>query len=114
MPLRPPADYSSTLRVVSVGICLVALTVALTRSTLPAVGDTTHSLPHGGFYRDGTKCIKYHGPAAKPVSNLWPVLAVILIPALLYALRGRASDSPSRNCNLVHCQRCHPPVRVDN
>nr|QQG34555.1 TGB2 [Tagetes carlavirus 1] len=62
MVLTPPPDHTRTFLVAAIGASVVLLVYVYSRSTLPGVGDNLHSLPHGGFYRDGTKTIHYGAP----------------------------------------------------
>ncbi|ACN66298.1 12 KDa protein, partial [Verbena latent virus] len=62
MPLIAPPDNTRTFLCLAVGISLSLFIGLYTRNTLPHVGDLHHSLPHGGFYRDGTKTISYLKP----------------------------------------------------
>lgn len=63
MALTPPPDYTRVFLFLAIGVCLVALVLVYSRSTLPTVGDPWHNLPHGGFYKDGTKQIYYGAPS---------------------------------------------------
>nr|QCY49521.1 triple gene block 2 protein [Shallot latent virus] len=84
MPLSPPPDHTKTYFACAVGVCIALCLYALTRSTLPHVGDNIHSLPHGGCYQDGTKRIVYNSPARNfPSSNL---LLSLTSPLCLLAL----------------------------
>lgn len=62
MPLTPPPDYTKVLIAIAVGFSCALVISLFTRSTLPQVGDQIHSLPHGGWYKDGTKQIFYGRP----------------------------------------------------
>nr|QYF50182.1 MAG: triple gene block protein 2 [Guangdong betaflexivirus] len=62
MALTPPPDYSRAVLCCAIGLSLVLLVLVYSRSTLPGVGDNLHSLPHGGYYKDGTKTIHYNPP----------------------------------------------------
>nr|QQG34561.1 TGB2 [Stevia carlavirus 1] len=62
MALSPPPDYTKAVLCCAIGLSLVLLVLVYSRSTLPSVGDNLHSLPHGGYYRDGTKTIHYNAP----------------------------------------------------
>nr|AFV36798.1 TGB2 protein [Garlic latent virus] len=84
MPLSPPPDHTKTFFASAIGICIALGLYTLTRSTLPHVGDSIHSLPHGGCYQDGTKRIVYNSPARNfPSSNLFSSLST---PLCLLAL----------------------------
>ncbi|BBD14451.1 triple gene block 2 [Cherry virus B] len=70
--LTPPPDNLRFLTPIAVGLAVGIVIYALTRSTLPGVGDNIHNLPHGGDYRDGTKTIQYYRPKGSfPSSNLF-------------------------------------------
>lgn len=62
MPLTAPPDHTKTWTVAAIGLSIVLFTLVYSRSTLPQVGDNIHSLPHGGYYKDGTKQIFYGAP----------------------------------------------------
>ncbi|AFV31419.1 TGB-2 [Rubus canadensis virus 1] len=94
MPLTPPKDYTGAAISVVIGLCIAFAFHSLTRSNLPHAGDNIHHLPHGGFYKDGTKVVAYGGPQSRfPSSNLFSssfsslsVLCVILLlSGLIYA-----------------------------
>nr|ACM45987.1 triple gene block protein 2 [Helleborus net necrosis virus]ACM45993.1 triple gene block protein 2 [Helleborus net necrosis virus] len=106
MPLSPPPDHSRSFLALAVGLTLAVCLFALTRSTLPHVGDNIHSLPHGGCYRDGTKQISYGKPAGRvPSSNLFSgfgfstalFIAVVLAGLTIY--KGRRTTV----CHLCRC-----------
>nr|ANH10862.1 triple gene block gene protein 2 [Opuntia virus X]ATU47238.1 TGB protein 2 [Opuntia virus X] len=105
-PLRltPPPDYSKAVTSLTIGLTLVLAVYAVTRSTLPTVGDSSHSLPHGGFYKDGTKTVKYLGPSDNHSKHI-PLLAVLVIIALIYASSffpsGRRTGTCS-SCGTAH------------
>lgn len=106
MPLSPPIDYSRVFIAIVIGSTIGLALFALTRSTLPHVGDNLHSLPHGGRYRDGTKSIDYCGPRKSfPSSSLFgsssgslPALAVILLVAVIIAISS-LKQNKTRVCN---------------
>ncbi|QNJ34489.1 triple gene block protein 2 [Aconite virus A] len=106
MPLSPPIDYSRVFIAIVIGTTIGLALFALTRSTLPHVGDNLHSLPHGGRYRDGTKSIDYCGPRKTfPSSSLFgysgsnlPALAVFLLVAVIIAISSR-QQTTTRACN---------------
>lgn len=106
MPLSPPIDYSRVFIAITVGVTIGLALFALTRSTLPHVGDNLHNLPHGGRYRDGTKSIDYCGPRKSyPASSLlglsknsYPALIVVGLVGVIIALNSLRCDSP-RGCN---------------
>jgi hypothetical protein len=107
--LTPPPDHSKTLFAAVVGVSLAVLVFTLTRSTLPHTGDNIHSLPHGGHYRDGTKVIGYNSPngtRSGPQKTI-PLVLVIILPAIIYALSHRRSTRPCSNplCPASHNQR---------
>lgn len=90
MPLTPPPDYSKAILCAAGGVAAALILGVYTRSTLPFVGDQAHSLPHGGFYRDGTKAV-FYGSAGRLnsiegtrnlVSQPWAL--VLLLSALIF------------------------------
>lgn len=105
MPLTPPPNYTKAVLAVAIGVSLALLVGLYTRSTLPHVGDLSHSLPHGGFYADGTKTVSYGGPrklnsVEGAVSNKHYAWALVLVlTALILALSGRSHscDACRRN-----------------
>nr|AFI57887.1 TGB2 [Zygocactus virus X] len=105
-PLRltPPPDYTKTLLPLTVGLGLTLVIFSLTRSTLPAVGDSSHSLPHGGWYRDGTKLVHYHKPQS-PGTSWTPILLVLGLSAAIYVSHLFSTRSCARHC--PHCGAKH-------
>ncbi|UUB84582.1 triple gene block protein 2 [Blueberry virus S] len=95
MPLTPPPNYTQAVTAVCIGVSLALLTGLLTRSTLPVVGDLQHNLPHGGRYRDGTKCIEYRGPGklnsveSRGTWGTQPWLLVIVLVGAIILLSKR-------------------------
>jgi len=108
MPLSPPPDHTKAVLAIAIGVACALSLFTLTRSNLPHVGDNIHHLPHGGLYRDGTKCITYGAPARKwPASNLFnsgnfPALAVVLALSAIIVYR---SSGVNRICQ--HCEHSH-------
>lgn len=100
MPLTAPPDYSKVLIPAVLGLTVALCIFALTRSNLPHVGDNIHSLPHGGNYKDGTKCVTYKSPGKNfPSSNLFGsggkfqiAAFVILLIGLIHALSKRSGN----------------------
>nr|BAI60069.1 triple gene block protein 2 [Melon yellowing-associated virus] len=62
MSLTPPADYSKSLLAIAIGSGVALAIYTTTRSTLPHVGDSQYSLPHGGTYCDAAKKVIYGSP----------------------------------------------------
>nr|BAU20380.1 triple gene block protein 2 [Daphne virus S] len=62
MPLTPPPDYTTAVLVAAATLGATLFISSLTRNTQPQVGDNIHSLPHGGYYKDGTKVVHYGAP----------------------------------------------------
>ncbi|BBI37362.1 triple gene block protein 2 [Cnidium virus X] len=94
MPLTPDTQQQ-TFRTLIACVCVVAAFWALTRSTLPHVGDPSHSLPFGGWYKDGTKSFAFNGQQSGPNSNhksLALVLALVII-IVLHALARRSNNN---------------------
>nr|WHB10687.1 triple gene block 2 [Tulip virus X] len=103
--LTPPTNLGKPVLAVSVGLSLALLAYTATRSTLPHVGDTTHSLPHGGRYVDGTKRIDYFRPHSPNSNPTYPfILLTVLILSGLILLLSRRGPAPAR-CPC--CQRPH-------
>nr|WDS52200.1 MAG: triple gene block protein 2 [Opuntia potexvirus A] len=105
-PLRltPPPDYSKIALPVSIGLGIAVVVYTLTRSTLPRVGDPSHELPHGGWYKDGTKTVLYNSPSQLTGSHI-PFLLALLLPILIYVSSLPCTRSPTRVCN--HCGSKH-------
>lgn len=108
MPLTPPPDYTKTILSAVVGCTFAVAVWALTRATIPQVGDRDHYLPHGGWYKDGTKAVHYYRPGklnsveghSRGLSfQPWAltILLVAIIIALSYLDRSRC-----RTCGQVH------------
>ncbi|QGT76800.1 P3 [Citrus yellow mottle-associated virus] len=103
MPLQPPPDHSWTYRILALGTAFALFTLTLTRDTSRHVGDPSHSLPFGGYYRDGSKVVHYNSPrATRPTSNttLWALLPITLI-LVIHALHRLNHRDHSCRCN--HC-----------
>nr|ABI95137.1 TGB2 protein [Coleus vein necrosis virus] len=100
MPLKPP-DNTKSILAIATGAGLALVLYTLTRSTLPQVGDNIHSLPHGGFYKDGTKTISYCSPSktfpgsilAVP-GSLWPFVAVVVLTCLILLTNRKEMRCP--------------------
>lgn len=105
-PLRltPPPDPTKAILPLTLGLGLALVVFTLTRSTLPNVGDTAHSLPHGGWYKDGTKTVFYAGPR-KPFTNWSPFLLVLgltLAVYVSYLFESRSRVGPCNHCGSKH------------
>nr|BAU68243.1 12 kDa protein [Cactus virus X] len=105
-PLRltPPPDHTRTLLPLTLGLGLSLVVFALTRSTLPSVGDSSHSLPHGGWYRDGTKTVFYSGPK-KTAINWSPSILVLFLTLAIYVsylFESRSRAGPCSHCGSNH------------
>nr|AKK31153.1 triple gene block protein 2 [Cactus virus X] len=105
-PLRltPPPDPAKVVLPLTIGLGLALIVFTLTRSTLPSVGDSSHSLPHGGWYKDGTKTVFYSGP--RRISTNWsPVFLVFSLTLAIYVsylLESRSRSRPCNHCGLKH------------
>ncbi|QIL68842.1 triple gene block protein 2 [Papaya virus X] len=108
LTLTPPADLSKVYLPLAIGIALTLVIYAITRSTLPYVGDSTHALPHGGFYKDGTKTIHYHGIGRnfRTSAGLLPLLLAFSLPLIIYVSSLPFLRSSTRSC--PHCSQQHP------
>jgi hypothetical protein len=97
MPLTPPPNYTQIYVAAAIGTSIALTLGLLTRNTLPTVGDLQHNLPHGGTYRDGTKCVHYFKPAklnSIESRNSWgtqPWALVIILTALIIALSRKSN-----------------------
>ncbi|QYF50249.1 MAG: TGB2 protein [Xinjiang sediment betaflexivirus 1] len=101
MPLVPPADHSRAFFALAVGAALAIFAWTITRSTLPQVGDNVHSLPHGGYYRDGTKTIHYGGPGIsrdRAFIRASPELMWLVVIALIVAIWLSNKVGQKRTC----------------
>lgn len=101
MPLVPPADHSKSFLALSIGVALAVFAWTVTRSTLPQVGDNIHSLPHGGYYRDGTKAIHYGGPGSvgdKAFIKASPELMWVVVMCLIAAIWCSTKFGQRRTC----------------
>ncbi|QKV50511.1 TGB2 [Grapevine foveavirus A] len=109
MSFQQPADWSKSLKPLIIGAGVALVVHFLRTSNLPPVGDNIHSLPHGGFYQDGTKRVHYCGPKGEfPGTGLFKLgnsqlalVTVILLSALIYAIEKFSPRGP-RRCS------CHP------
>lgn len=96
MPLTPPPDYTKVFLAIAVGFSCALVISLFTRSTLPHVGDQIHSLPHGGWYRDGTKQIFYGRPNKLNsvekqgflVGYPWAFVIILVALIILSSIRG--------------------------
>lgn len=108
MPLTPPPDYTRVFASAVLGATLALIAWTLSRNTLPQVGDREHYLPHGGFYRDGTKVVRYFGPSrlnsleGRTGGGLWQPWAVVVV--LVAAIVGL---SRGFNQRCAKCGQCH-------
>ncbi|ABP37858.1 triple gene block 2 protein [Phlox virus S] len=107
MPLTAPPDHTKTAVVAAAGLTLVLFTLVYSRSTLPQVGDNIHSLPHGGYYKDGTKQVIYGSPnrlnSLERAVNLkfQPWAYVLCLIALIYIV-GLFERRGVCSCGRVH------------
>nr|UOF93410.1 triple gene block 2 protein [Viola mottle virus]BCT36591.1 triple gene block protein 2 [Tulip virus X] len=103
--LTPPINLGKPVLALSVGLSLALLAFTATRSTLPHVGDTTHSLPHGGRYVDGTKRIDYFRPQPTHSNPTYPfvLLTILILSGLILLLSRRAHTTPRCPC----CKQLH-------
>nr|QPK40614.1 TGB2 [Pitaya virus X]BDG58724.1 triple gene block protein 2 [Pitaya virus X] len=101
-PLRlsPPPDYTKVVFPLTLGVGIALIAFTLTRPTLPTVGDSQHSLPHGGWYRDGTKTVAYNSPHYYS-SSFIPFLAVLGLTLLIYVSSLCSGRGATRSC--PHC-----------
>ncbi|AUG45970.1 TGB2 [Babaco mosaic virus] len=103
--LTPPSDNSSAILAVAVGIGLALFTFTLLSYKLPVPGDNIHSLPFGGYYRDGTKSISYNSPRSQAsASKSVPALLVLALVAAIYGItwgdKNRARGVRACPCHL--------------
>nr|QDK54731.1 triple gene block protein 2 [Apple stem pitting virus] len=118
MPFSQPPDYSKSVFPVAVGVAVAVVLFALTRSTLPQVGDNIHNLPHGGNYQDGTKRISYCGPKDSfPSSSLIPSgtpmilgIVVFLIFAIHVSEKWFGSGRRRCTCCVLNAPSCTATV----
>lgn len=109
MPLLPPPDNSKAIFACAIGAGAALVIFVTTRSTLPHVGDNIHSLPHGGYYQDGTKRVAYCSPGRNyPFSGLFAPFSrssvIVLIIALSFAI---FCTRPRRENTCIACGRAH-------
>nr|QJX15396.1 triple gene block protein 2 [Carnation latent virus] len=107
MPLLPPPDHTKAVLAISIGVVVAVVIFALRSNNLPAVGDNVHSLPHGGFYKDGTKTVFYGskvnaGSVSEHTARILskPYAAFALICGVLFL-----SFFNKKKCNCT-CDRC--------
>nr|BAU45631.1 triple gene block protein2 [Alternanthera mosaic virus] len=102
--LTPPADHSKAVLAAVVGVSLALIINSFLVYRLPSPGDNIHNLPFGGSYRDGTKSIHYNSSRAQnTVSGVSPLLIVLILSALIYALSCRGGRG---NTRLHRCPCC--------
>lgn len=107
MPLTPPPNYTNCVLALVIGVSLAVVVSVYTRSTLPRVGDTQHELPHGGWYKDGTKQVYYNQPCKlnsieKPYtfwSQPWFIVSTLVL--LIVCVNAYESSRCAR-CGSVH------------
>ncbi|AXG65488.1 ORF3 [Potexvirus sp.] len=104
--LTPPKDYTNSALALALGIGTALVIHFTRRSSLPFAGDLTHSLPHGGCYRDGTKSVTYNRPSTDHQPTFIISTLAILLPALIYLSSRFSSMFNSPKC--AHC-RAHMP-----
>nr|UCJ00313.1 triple gene block 2 [Cherry green ring mottle virus] len=111
MSLKPPTDFSKPLLFAVAGVSLALLCAAYKSHYLPSVGDNIHSLPHGGYYSDGTKSISYNGLNCQqnhnqnfPFGNnkLIPLTLVLFVSFLIYVSSKFSDRSPSIQHYCIH------------
>ncbi len=107
MPLTPPPDYTKVVASAVLGITLALVVGLFTRSTLPRVGDSQHSLPHGGWYRDGTKLVHYNRPdklnSVEGHKSSWnQPWAVVFLLSLLIIVAERLQRGACPRCGGRH------------
>nr|UCJ00159.1 triple gene block 2 [Cherry green ring mottle virus]UCJ00187.1 triple gene block 2 [Cherry green ring mottle virus] len=111
MSLKPPTDFSKPLLFAAAGVSLALLCAAYKSHYLPSVGDNIHSLPHGGYYSDGTKSISYNGLNCQqnhsqnfPLSNnkLIPLALVLFVSFLIYVSSKFGNRSPCIQHYCIH------------
>ncbi|AJP16555.1 TGB2 [Alfalfa latent virus] len=101
MPLIAPPNNSNSYLALAIGAGFAIIIFTLRSNQLPHVGDNIHSLPHGGFYRDGTKVIQYNSPVRTPnnwfkgPNNIQALALVLLVIGLIHA----SSVKISRGCS---------------
>nr|QHA79266.1 triple gene block 2 [Papaya mosaic virus]QHA79271.1 triple gene block 2 [Papaya mosaic virus]QHA79281.1 triple gene block 2 [Papaya mosaic virus] len=102
--LTPPPDHSKSVLAVAVGLGL-ALVIHFSLSyKLPTPGDNIHSLPFGGYYKDGTKTVHYNSPGRGPkVSGPAPILLVFALIFALHVLRKRDTSHRPHHSGCPHC-----------
>nr|ALP45857.1 triple gene block protein 2 [Cherry green ring mottle virus] len=111
MSLKPPTDFSKPLLFAVAGVSLALLCAAYKSHYLPSVGDNIHSLPHGGYYSDGTKSISYNGLNCQQnysqnfsLSNnkLIPLALVLFVSFLIYVSSKFGNRSPCIQHYCIH------------
>nr|QVX32688.1 triple gene block protein 2 [Potato virus M]UZP17326.1 Triple gene block 2 Protein [Potato virus M] len=108
MPLTPPPDFTKVYLSAALGVSLALVVWLLTRSTLPVVGDRDHNLPHGGWYRDGTKSVFYNSPGrlnsieARKAPLLGQPWAIVVLLVLLIWASHKLGRPSCRACGGSH------------
>nr|AAB81270.1 12K protein [Potato virus M] len=108
MPLTPPPDFTKVYISAALGAVLAAVVWLLSKNTLPAVGDRDHRLPHGGWYRDGTKSVFYNSPnklnsiESRSASLLGQPWALVILLIVLIWASGRVGRTNCRACGGLH------------
>nr|WJN65813.1 TGB2 [Phlox virus M] len=108
MPLTPPPDYTKTFFAAAVGVTLALIVWLLTKNTLPISGDRDHNLPHGGWYRDGTKAVQYNRPCklnsieGHNRSFLAQPWALVILLVLLILLSCKLNRRVCARCGVEH------------
>nr|QPG93405.1 triple gene block 2 [Ligustrum virus A] len=107
MPLTPPPDNTRVYLCAAFGASLCIFIWSFSRSTLPFVGDNIHQLPHGGFYQDGTKTIRYNAPGKlnsleAPTKFLRQPWAIVIALIAIIILLNRPSSTRCATCGRSH------------
>jgi len=108
MSLSRPADYSSSALSVALGCGIGICIFLLKQNHSPFSGDSSHALPHGGCYRDGTKQVFYNRPKAgvnpEGLTKSVAFLLCLILPLVIYASSKRNSGGTANcaSCNSVH------------
>nr|QYF50144.1 MAG: putative triple gene block protein 2 [Sichuan alphaflexivirus 1] len=110
MPLTEQKTHHESVKLVALAAGVIGIVWAITRSTLPQVGDNVHKLPHGGQYQDGTKVIRYNSPgcsshSAKSSSG-FAFLVVVIIGLYLAADAWFRSSSSRSVCVVCRDTSC--------
>nr|ATG34125.1 12 kDa polyprotein [Potato aucuba mosaic virus] len=102
--LTPPKDYTASVKVLAIAVLAFATIFAIRANHQPQVGDSSHSLPFGGHYKDGTKEVLYYSQNSKVALkgfNNKLVAFIVCLSILIYASLPRlfASNNVCRICN---------------